>query len=131
MSRSLLIFAALSGFLTVALGAFGAHALKSMLSEDMRAVWNTAVTYQMSHTLALLIFWGLSQATALSRLWLTRASWSLVVGMCLYSGSLYLLCLTGQRWLGAITPLGGTALLLGWLAFLKAALTFGQQKQQS
>ena len=66
MSRTLLIIAALSGFFAVALGAFGAHALKTVLSEDMRAVWNTGVTYQMTHTLALLLFWGLGQTTALA-----------------------------------------------------------------
>lgn len=131
MSRTLLIIAALSGFFAVTLGAFGAHALKSVLSEDMRAVWNTGVTYQMTHTLALLLFWGLGQTTALSRQWLTRASWSLVVGIGLFSGSLYLLCLTEQRWLGAITPLGGTAFLAGWLALLKATLMIPGEKDKT
>ncbi len=104
--------AAFSGFLAVALGAFGAHGLKERLSEGQRAEhWKTAVSYQMAHTLLLLIVsqWAdrLPQATLIA--------WLLLAGIILFSGSLYLLAFSGIRRLGAITPLGGLAWLAAWL----------------
>ena len=103
------------GFLSVALGAFGAHALKGILSEPARAVYQTAVQYQMFHALALigLGLWS-SQNPQTSTLVPGIAYHS---GIILFSGSLYALALTDQRILGAITPLGGIAFLIGWITF--------------
>ena len=101
-----------SALVAVAAGAFGAHSLKGWVPEDLRA--ETGARYQMYHALALL-----AVATAHSR-WpgaaVTAAGWLFVGGTIVFSGSLYLLALTGYRWLGALTPLGGAAFLLGWLA---------------
>jgi uncharacterized membrane protein YgdD (TMEM256/DUF423 family) len=119
MDRVFLSLAALSAFLAVAAGAFGAHALRDRLSADMLQVFQTGVTYQMYHALGLL-----AVGILLVRLstggspWLTAAGWLFVAGMVLFSGSLYALALSGTTWLGAITPLGGVAFLLGWLALL-------------
>lgn len=106
-------FAALSGFLAVALGAFGAHGLKDHLPADLLAVWQTAVQYQFWHTLALLGI-GILLTQGLSARSLTVSGWLFIAGIALFSGSLYLLCLTGQRWLGAITPIGGVLWLVAW-----------------
>jgi uncharacterized membrane protein YgdD (TMEM256/DUF423 family) len=117
VDRVFISLAALSGCLAVAFGAFGAHALKDRLSGDMLQVFQTGVSYQMYHALALLAVGVLlarfsSQGSTL----LSAAGWLFVAGSVLFSGSLYLLSLTGTTWLGAITPLGGVAFLLGWLA---------------
>jgi uncharacterized membrane protein YgdD (TMEM256/DUF423 family) len=120
MSKIFLLTASLSGFLAVAIGAFGAHALKARLDERALNIYQTGVEYQFYHTLAifgvaLLSYWY-PQSTAL------RISGSLfIVGMILFSGSLYMLSFTGTRWWGVITPLGGFALLIGWIALLLAA----------
>lgn len=96
----------------VALGAFGAHALKARMSPELLGTFETGVRYQMYHALGLLAL-----AWAISR-WPERrlmpAAWLLFGGTALFSGSLYLLVLTGMRWFGAITPLGGVALIAGW-----------------
>ena len=111
---------ALSAFLAVAAGAFGAHALRARLSPDLLAVFETAARYQMYHALGLLaVAW---MVTRWPGPWPVRAGWLFVAGTVLFSGSLYLLALTGQRWLGAITPLGGLAFILGWAALAWAAL---------
>ena len=97
----------------VLLGAFGAHGLKSRLSPDLLAVFETAVRYQMYHGLALLaVAWA---ATRWSSSLIGISGWMFVVGILVFSGSLYILALTGIRWLGAMTPLGGLLLILGWL----------------
>jgi uncharacterized membrane protein YgdD (TMEM256/DUF423 family) len=120
MERTFLILGAASAFVGVAAGAFGAHALKSRLDAEMLAVFETGVRYQMYHALALL-----AAAWAAAR-WpgpLTNsAGWLFVAGTVLFSGSLYVLSLTGVRWLGAITPLGGLAFLAGWACLAAAAL---------
>jgi uncharacterized membrane protein YgdD (TMEM256/DUF423 family) len=104
---------ALSAFLAVAAGAFGAHALRARLSPDLLAVFETAARYQMYHALGLLaVAW---MVTRWPGPWPARAGWLFVAGTVLFSGSLYALALTGVRWLGAITPLGGAAFLAGWL----------------
>ena len=101
--------AAGSGFLVVALGAFGAHGLKSLLMQHQRLdTWDTAVFYHMFHTVVLLFL-------ALRPTVNTGVVVSFLCGICLFSGSLYLLALTNIRWLGAITPLGGVAFLIGWV----------------
>ncbi len=106
---------ALSAALAVALGAFGAHALRARLAPELLATFETGVRYQMYHALALFVV-----AFALSRYapspLLTASGWLFVLGTILFSFSLYLLTLTQMRWLGAITPFGGVAFIVGWLA---------------
>jgi len=109
MRSPFLLLAAIAGFLGVAMGAFGAHALKNILSEPMREVYKTAVSYQMWHGLVL----GLVSVLPPGRL-MTWVGWLLVVGIVLFSGSLYLLAIFNISWLGIITPMGGVAFLLAW-----------------
>jgi uncharacterized membrane protein YgdD (TMEM256/DUF423 family) len=112
MDRTFLFIGALAGFVGVGLGAFGAHGLRGRLSPDMLAVFETAVRYQMYHALALLLTAALA---ARSDGWLvTAAGWSFTAGILLFSGSLYALALSGITVLGAVTPLGGVAFLVGW-----------------
>ncbi len=108
-----LTVAALLGFLVVALGAFGAHALKNVLDSYGREIYEKAVLYQMFHTLALLAL-GLLQRQN-ETLALAPAGWLFLSGVILFCGSLYALALTGMKGLGAVTPFGGLAFLLGWL----------------
>jgi len=122
MDRTFLLVAAVLGFLGVALGAFGAHALKSRLSAEMLAIFETGVRYQMYHVFALLIVSVAIGQLGQARL-LGLAGWFFLAGVLIFSGSLYALALTGTRALGAITPFGGLALLAGWalLALFAAA----------
>lgn len=108
------------GFLAVALGAFGAHALKQKLSADMLAVWRTAVEYHFYHALALILL-GLIARQAPSTL-LNISGGCFAVGVLLFSGSLYALALSDIRILGAITPVGGLLFLAGWLLLSYAVL---------
>lgn len=118
MDRTFFLIGAVSAFVGVAAGAFGAHGLKERLSAEMLATFEVGVRYEMYHAFALL-----ATAWAVSR-WpgaLTNAAgWFFVAGTLIFSGSLYALALTGQRWLGAITPLGGLAFLAGWLCLAAA-----------
>jgi uncharacterized membrane protein YgdD (TMEM256/DUF423 family) len=114
MDRRFFGIGAVSAFLSVAAGAFGAHALRDAVTPDRLAVWETAARYQMYHALALLLVAYL--ATQKQARPATLAGWMFVVGTILFSGSLYLLTVTGVSWLGAVTPLGGLAFLAGWLA---------------
>ena len=121
--RVFFMFGAVFGMIAVAAGAFGAHALRSRLSEPMLQVFETAARYQMYHALALLAAawaverWGGTAAIA--------AGWAFVGGIVVFSGSLYLLAFTGARWLGAVTPLGGAAFLVGWAMLALAAWRAG------
>jgi uncharacterized membrane protein YgdD (TMEM256/DUF423 family) len=121
MDRTFLLIGAVLGFLGVAFGAFGAHALRARLSADMLAVFETGVRYQMYHTFAVLIV-----AAAIGHLGRTHllvaAGWLFTAGIVLFSGSLYALALTGVGTLGAITPIGGLLFLLGWAALVLFAL---------
>jgi len=113
MDRLFFAFGALSGFVGVALGAFGAHALKSRLDADLLANFEVGVRYQMYHAFALLaVGWAQTRWPGAV---LNASGWLFVAGSLIFSGSLYFLTLTGLRWLGAITPVGGAALLAGWL----------------
>jgi uncharacterized membrane protein YgdD (TMEM256/DUF423 family) len=113
MDRLFFVIGSLSAFLGVALGAFGAHALKARLGADMLGTFEVGVRYQMYHALALLaVGWA---HTRWPGTMLAASGWLFVAGTLLFSGSLYGLSLTGVRWLGAITPIGGLALLAGWL----------------
>ncbi len=119
MSRYFITLAAVNGFLVVALGAFGSHALKARLDEYSLSVFQTAVQYHFYHSLALL-------GVGLLCLWhpqsaLLRGSGiAFAVGILIFSGSLYVLSFSGLRWLGAITPLGGLSFMLGWVCLALA-----------
>lgn len=117
-----LFFAFGSGFALIAVvtGAFAAHALKSRLSPDMFQVFEVAVRYQMYHALGLIaVAWA---STQWSGQLITASGWLFVAGIVIFSGSLYVLSLTGVRWLGAITPIGGVAFIIGWGCLLWAAI---------
>jgi uncharacterized membrane protein YgdD (TMEM256/DUF423 family) len=118
-ARSVSTAAAVIGAAAVALGAFGAHALRGMLDDSALAIWHTAVEYQFWHALALLAA-GLVARERPSRA-LRVAALAFVGGIVLFCGSLYLLALGAPRAFGAITPVGGVALILGWLALAIAA----------
>jgi uncharacterized membrane protein YgdD (TMEM256/DUF423 family) len=115
------MLAALVGGLAVLLGAFGAHGLESRLSESAMQVYRTAVTYQFYHVLALFMV-GSFLRMGINGRKVRVAGWMFCLGLLVFCGSLYALAITGQRWLGAITPLGGAALVVGWLLMSVAAL---------
>ncbi|MDA3921006.1 MAG: DUF423 domain-containing protein [Salinisphaera sp.] len=117
MVRLTLIAAAAYGGLAVCLGAFGAHALSSRLSLEMQAVWHTAEQYQFYHALALLAL-GLLMRSGLTGTAMTTAAWCFIAGTMIFSGSLYVLAGSGIRILGAVTPIGGVLLIVGWIALL-------------
>ncbi len=108
------ILGSLSGLLGVALGAFGAHGLKARVSPELLTVWQTGVQYQLVHALALVLI-GILCHLLPAASQLRMAGWMMLLGSLLFSGSLYIMTLSGVRALGMITPLGGIAFLLGWL----------------
>ena len=113
MDRLFFGIGALSALVSVAAGAFGAHALRARLTAEYLAVFETAARYQMYHALGLLaVAWAITRWASPLPVW---AGWLFVAGTVLFSGSLYILALTGTRWWGAVTPLGGVAFLVGWL----------------
>ena len=120
-SKLLFLFGGISAALAVALGAFGAHALKGVLTPELRTIYQTASDYHFYHSLGLL-------AVALLTLhwpesvYLKWSGWLMLAGIVIFSGSLYLLSITGIRWLGAITPLGGLAFIGAWLLFVIAVV---------
>ena len=104
----------------VLLGAFGAHGLQDRVTSDMLAVYETGVRYHLVHALGLLaVAWAMSRWP---NAWTGAAGWLFVAGIAVFSGSLYLLAVTGVRWLGAITPIGGLCLTAGWIALAVGAL---------
>lgn len=109
--------AAISGFLSVAFGAFGAHGLKQQLTPVAMDIYQTAVTYQMVHTLAAL---AVLLSPLLNEVWRKRAADAFLVGILLFSGSLYALALSSVSILGAITPIGGVCFLIGWACIVAA-----------
>ncbi|WP_436515724.1 DUF423 domain-containing protein [Ekhidna sp. To15] len=121
MYKFFIIISAISGMLAVGLGAFGAHALKAKLTaEGTLDTFQTAVQYQFYHTLALLAIALLM--TKMESTWLNYAGYSMTFGILIFSGSLYILCFTGMKWLGAITPIGGLLFIAGWFFLLLTAL---------
>ncbi len=119
MDRIFFAMGAASALIAVAAGAFGAHGLEGRLTVDRLATFETAARYQMYHALALMaVAWA---STRWPGALTTNAGWLFVAGTVLFSGSLYVLSLTGIRWLGAITPLGGVAFLAGWACLVWAA----------
>jgi uncharacterized membrane protein YgdD (TMEM256/DUF423 family) len=122
MERNFLLIGSVLGFLGVAGGAFGAHALKARLSPEMLAVFETGVRYQMYHAFAVLIVAAAIGHLGDARL-LVMAGWFFVAGVLIFSGSLYALALTGTGILGAITPIGGLLFLIGWACLAVFAAT--------
>jgi uncharacterized membrane protein YgdD (TMEM256/DUF423 family) len=121
MERVYFSLGAMSGFLAVGAGAFAAHALRSRLNSESLAIFETAARYQMYHAVALcLAAWALTRWPGWAPVWAGRL---FLLGTVLFSGSLYALALSGIRWLGAITPLGGVAFLAGWICLALAPQT--------
>jgi uncharacterized membrane protein YgdD (TMEM256/DUF423 family) len=115
-----MLLGSLNMFIAVALGAFGAHGLKSRLSEEMMSIYQTGNHYHMIHSLGLLLmalFYDRFNGIGL----VNWAGWAIFIGIIIFSGSLYLLSTSGLRWLGAITPIGGLAFILGWILLALAA----------
>jgi uncharacterized membrane protein YgdD (TMEM256/DUF423 family) len=113
VDRNLFMIGAVLGAIGVAAGAFGAHGLKGRLTPEMLAVFETGVRYHLIHALGLLaVAWAATRWASAS---IRVAGWLFAVGILLFSGSLYVLCLTGIRGFGAITPIGGVAFIAGWL----------------
>jgi uncharacterized membrane protein YgdD (TMEM256/DUF423 family) len=120
MDRLFFGIGALSALVSVAAGAFGAHALRARLTPEHLAVFETAARYQMYHALGLLaVAWAVTRWPNALPVW---AGWLFVAGTVLFSGSLYILALTGIRWWGAVTPLGGVAFLAGWVCLGLSAI---------
>jgi uncharacterized membrane protein YgdD (TMEM256/DUF423 family) len=117
--KTFVILGAILGGLSVAAGAFGAHALRAQLEPRMLEVFETAARYQMYHALALFAAAWLVQQTEAPAAHV--AGWAFVVGIVLFSGSLYAMAFTGVRALGAVTPVGGVAFMVGWAALALAA----------
>jgi len=111
-----LILGALAAMLAVVLGAFGAHALRARLAPDLLAIYQTGIQYHFWHALGLLLI-GVVAIHLPGSSMLKWAGWVMLAGIVFFSGSLYVLALTGVRWLGAITPFGGAAFILSWVLF--------------
>ncbi len=122
-ARPIVIAGAILAFLGVALGAFGAHALRSRVDANLLAVYQTGVQYHLVHALGVMLIGVLVQVVPDLK-WLRIAGWTMVVGVIVFSGSLYTLSLTGVRAFGAVTPLGGVALLAAWLMLAFGAAKF-------
>jgi uncharacterized membrane protein YgdD (TMEM256/DUF423 family) len=119
VDRIFFVIASVSGFIAVALGAFASHGLKARLAPELLSTFEIGVRYQMYHALALLgVAWA---STRWPGALVSAGGWLFVAGTLLFSGSLYVLALSGVRWLGAITPFGGLAFLAGWLCLAIAA----------
>ena len=132
MHKRIIICGAFFALLSVVLGAFAAHGLKNKLDEYSINVFQTAVQYQMTHGIALILCglfaMQLKQlpvpGSGISYLWVNISAISFIVGIVFFSGSLYGLALTSQKWLGPITPLGGLLFIFGWIAFIVAAIKY-------
>jgi uncharacterized membrane protein YgdD (TMEM256/DUF423 family) len=123
MSAGWFATGALTAGLGVVLGAFGAHALRGRLTQEMLGVFETGVRYHLVHALALLsVGWAASRWPGP---WTSGAGWAFLGGIVVFCGSLYLVSITGARWLGAITPLGGAGFILGWVLLAVGALRGG------
>src|SRR5689334_6933165 len=120
VDKNFLLIGSVAAFLAVGLGAFGAHGLRTRLSPDMLSVFETGVRYHMYHALAI-IATALAMGRLSGRLVLV-AGWSFTAGIVLFSGSLYLLAISGVTILGAITPFGGVAFLIGWACLAFASI---------
>ncbi|TGK61975.1 DUF423 domain-containing protein [Leptospira wolffii] len=117
-----LLISGILGFLGVALGAFGAHGLKSIITPDLLLIYETGSRYHLIHSVVLFVIalsdkWGESKS-------LRVGFWGIFIGILIFSGSLYVLTITGLRILGAVTPIGGVSFLVGWLAIAYSAFSF-------
>ena len=113
MSNLFIGIGALSALIAVAAGAFGAHGLKQILSPDMLATYHTAAEYQFMHSIGLIVIGTLHKVSARSSH--ISSAWTMLAGIIIFSGSLYVLSLTGVKWLGMITPIGGVCFIVAWL----------------
>ena len=120
-AKLFLVVGAIAALLAVAFGAFGAHALKTRIAPELMPVYRTGVEYHFYHALGLLLI-GLAAFHLPESAYLRSAGWAMLAGIVLFSGSLYLLALTGLTWLGAITPFGGTAFIAAWALFAAAVI---------
>ncbi len=123
-SKWLLSCAGILGAISVALGAFGAHGLKKLISPEMLAVYQTGVTYQFTHTIAIALCGLLllvPMVTDKARKYFFFAAICFIIGVFCFSGSLYMLALTGAKWFGPVTPFGGLLFIVGWCLFSYAA----------
>jgi uncharacterized membrane protein YgdD (TMEM256/DUF423 family) len=123
MTQIFFTIAAIFGGLSVAAGAFGAHALREKVSERMLQIFDTGARYQLYHALALLLVAILISPVETPPTTLFISAWLFIIGVTIFSGSLYVLSLTGIKSLGAITPLGGLSLMAGWAALAVTAAT--------
>jgi uncharacterized membrane protein YgdD (TMEM256/DUF423 family) len=113
--RTMRVAAGILGLSGVTLGAFGAHILKGRLADNgMTDTWEKAVLYHLIHAVALLALTAICSVSTTQPKKLSTAAWPWIIGVCLFSGSLYIMALGGPRWLGPVTPLGGVGLLVGW-----------------
>ncbi|MBZ0263728.1 DUF423 domain-containing protein [bacterium] len=124
MKDKILGIGAVFGFSGVALGAFGAHGLKPLLSPELLTIYETGIQYHLIHAVVILIIALIARNNYSTRVWYSALAFT--TGIIVFSGSLYVLAITGVRWLGAITPFGGIAFLVGW--FLLLLESFGQKK---
>jgi len=121
--NQMIALGAVLGALGVAIGAFGAHGLAARVTPDQLAIFETGVRYHFYHALALVLVGLLAVQRASAAPGATSAAaWLFVAGIVLFSGSLYVLVLSGRRWLGAVTPIGGVSFIAGWIVFARAAL---------
>lgn len=120
MAKLFITLASLSGMLAVVFGAFGAHALKSRFDDYSMGIWETAVQYHFYHALALLAVGVIALGQPHTAL-LKSSGWLFILGTLIFSGSLYVLAITGLKWLGAVTPLGGLAFIAGWACLATAS----------
>jgi uncharacterized membrane protein YgdD (TMEM256/DUF423 family) len=118
-AKLFLILGGINAALVVMLGAFGAHGLKARLTAEMLAVYQTGVHYQLFHALGLLVV-GLVASQIADSVWLKWSGWLMLAGIILFSGSLYVLSVSGMRWLGMVTPFGGVAFIAAWIVFVIA-----------
>jgi uncharacterized membrane protein YgdD (TMEM256/DUF423 family) len=118
-AKLFLILGGINAALVVMLGAFGAHGLKTKISAEMLAVYQTGVHYHLFHALGLLVV-GLVATQMADSVYLKWSGWLMLVGIILFSGSLYVLSVSGLRWLGMVTPFGGVAFIAAWIVFVIA-----------
>jgi uncharacterized membrane protein YgdD (TMEM256/DUF423 family) len=120
-ARLFLVLGCIAALLAVAIGAFGAHGLKARVAPELMSAYKTGVEYHFYHAFGLILT-GLAALRLPESAWLKAAGWAMLTGITLFSGSLYLLALTGLGWLGAITPLGGVAFLAAWTLLATAVV---------
>ncbi len=118
-AKLFLILGGINAALVVMLGAFGAHGLKAKLTAEMLAVYQTGVHYHLFHALGLLAI-GIVATQIADSVWLKWSGWLMLLGIILFSGSLYVLSVSGLRWLGMVTPFGGVAFIAAWIVFVIA-----------